>query len=54
MWNKEGLEFYYTVEKNWKNLYNDKAKFSCFNQWVGNLRAKGQEQEECLTDILVK
>ncbi len=28
MWNKEGLEFYYTVEKNWKELYNDKAKFS--------------------------
>jgi hypothetical protein len=28
MWSKEGLEFYYTVEKNWKELYNDKAKFS--------------------------
>jgi hypothetical protein len=28
MWNKEGLEFYYTVKKNWKEVYNDKAKFS--------------------------
>ena len=28
MWNRGGLEFYYTVEKNWKELYNDKAKFS--------------------------
>jgi len=34
MWNKEGLEFYYTVEKNWKELYNDKAKFSVLiNGW---------------------
>jgi hypothetical protein len=34
MWNKEGLEFYYTVEKNWKKLYNDKAKFSVLiNGW---------------------
>ena len=28
MWNKEGLAFYYTVEKNWKEIYNGKAKFS--------------------------
>ncbi len=28
MWNKEGLEFYYMVEKNWREVYNDKAQFS--------------------------
>ena len=34
VWNKEGLKFYYTVEKNWKELYNDKAKFSVLiNGW---------------------
>jgi len=34
MWNKEGLAFYYTVEKNWKEIYNDKAKFSVLiNGW---------------------
>ncbi len=25
VWNKEGLEFYYTVEKNWKEVYNSMA-----------------------------
>ncbi len=34
MWDKDGLEFYYTVEKNWKELYNDKVKFSVLiNGW---------------------
>jgi len=27
VWNKEGLEFCYTVEKNWRERYNDKANF---------------------------
>ncbi len=27
-WNKEGLEFYYMVEKNWREVHNDKAQFS--------------------------
>jgi hypothetical protein len=39
MWNKEGLEFYYTVEKNWKEKYNDKAKFSVLiNGWETSIR----------------
>ena len=34
MWNKEGLAFYYTVEKNWKEVYNDKEQFSVLmNGW---------------------
>jgi hypothetical protein len=34
MWNKEGLEFYYTMEKNWREVYNDKVKFSVLiNGW---------------------
>ena len=53
MWNKEGLAFYYTVEKNWKEIYNDKEQFFCANEWVGDLGAQGQEQEGCHKDILV-
>jgi hypothetical protein len=53
MWNKEGLAFYYTVEKNWKEIYNDKEQFFCANEWVGDLGAQGQEQEGCRKDILV-
>jgi hypothetical protein len=34
MWNKEGLAFYYTMEKNWKEIYNDKEQFSVLmNGW---------------------
>ena len=34
MWNKEGLAFYYTVEKNWKEIYNDKEQLSVLmNGW---------------------
>ena len=34
VWNKERLEFYYTVEKTWKEVYNDKAQFSVLiNGW---------------------
>ena len=28
VWNKEGLEFYYMVEKNWREVYNSKKQFS--------------------------
>jgi hypothetical protein len=34
MWSKEGLAFYYMVKKNWKEIYNDKDKFSVLiNGW---------------------
>jgi hypothetical protein len=34
VWSKEGLNYYYTAEKNWKNVYNDKDKFSDLcNKW---------------------
>jgi hypothetical protein len=28
VWNDEGLNFYYTAEKNWKKVYNDKEELS--------------------------
>jgi hypothetical protein len=34
VWNNEGLNFYYTVEKNWKKVYNDKEELSDLcNKW---------------------
>ena len=34
VWNDEGLSFYYTAEKNWKKVYNDKDKLSDLcNKW---------------------
>ena len=28
VWNNEGLNFYYTAEKNWKKVYNNKEELS--------------------------
>ena len=28
IWNNEGLNFYYTAERNWKKLYSDKDELS--------------------------
>jgi hypothetical protein len=34
VWNKEGLEFYYMVKKNWRDVYNSKKQFSVLiNGW---------------------
>ena len=34
VWSKEGLNYYYTAEKNWKKVYNDKDEFSDLcNKW---------------------
>jgi len=34
VWSNEGLNFYYTAEKNWKNVYNDNDEFSNMcNKW---------------------
>jgi hypothetical protein len=34
VWNKEGLEFYYTVEKIWREVYNSKEQFlALINGW---------------------
>lgn len=34
VWNDEGLNFYYTAEKNWKKVYNDKEELSDLcNKW---------------------
>jgi hypothetical protein len=34
VWSKEGLNYYYTAEKNWKKVYSDKDEFSeLCNKW---------------------
>ncbi len=34
VWNMEGLEFYYNVEKNWREVYNSKEEFTALiNGW---------------------
>jgi hypothetical protein len=34
VWSKDGLNYYYTAEKNWKKVYNDKDEFSDLcNKW---------------------
>ena len=34
IWNNEGLNFYYTAEKNWKKVYNDKEELlDLCNKW---------------------
>jgi hypothetical protein len=67
MWNKEGLEFYYTVEKNWKEIYNDKAKYyvliNGWETWEPKDKSKNdvpqekdwweKEEEGCDTDSKV-
>jgi hypothetical protein len=30
IWNNEGLNFYYTAERNWKKVYSDKDELSIF------------------------
>ena len=46
VWNKEGLELYYMVEKTGGGVQFQSAIF-CTDQWVGELGAKGQQQEGC-------
>jgi hypothetical protein len=33
VWNNEGLNFYYTAEKNWKKVYNNKEESDMCNKW---------------------
>jgi hypothetical protein len=47
VWNKEGLEFYYTVEKNWRERYNDKAKFSVLINGWETWEPKDKSKKDC-------
>jgi len=52
VWIKEGLEFYYTAEKNLVRGVQFQGAIFCAGQWVGELGAQGQDQEGCYKNIL--
>ena len=58
MWNKEGLAFYYTVEKNWKKIYNDKEQFSVLitkgNHSIKDLLEKIEEKDKMIGSLNLK
>ena len=48
MWNKEGLEFYYTVEENWREVYNSKEQFlALINGWE-NWEPKDKSKKDAI------
>jgi hypothetical protein len=54
VWNKEGLEFYYTVEKNWREVYNSKEQFSVLiNEWE-NWEPKDKSKKDALRTFWTK
>jgi hypothetical protein len=44
VWNRESLEFYYNVEKNWRGVYNSKEEFTalinCWEKWEPKDKSK--------------
>ncbi len=54
MWNKEGLEFYYTVEKHWREVYNDKVQFSVLINGWENWEPKDRSKKDALRSYWTK
>ena len=54
MWNKEGLEFYYTVEKHWREVYNDKEQFSVLINGWANWEPKDKSKKDALRSYWTK
>jgi len=54
VWNKEGLEFYHTVEKNWREVYNDKAQFSLLINGWENWEPKDKSKKDALRTYWMK
>ena len=48
MWNKAGLEYYYTVERNWKKVYNDKDQLSVLITGWENWEPKDKSKKDAL------
>jgi hypothetical protein len=48
VWSKEKLEFYYTVEKNWRKVYNSKELFlALINGWE-NWEPKDKSKKDAI------
>ncbi len=54
MWNKEGLEFYYTAEKNWREVYNSKEQFSVLINGWENWEPKDKSKKDVLRTYWMK
>ncbi len=54
VWNKEGLEFYYTVEKNWREVYNSKGQFSVLINGWENWEPKDKSKKDALRTYWMK
>jgi hypothetical protein len=48
VWNKEGLEFYYTAEKNWRKVYNSKVQFSVLINGWENWEPKDKSKKDAI------
>ncbi len=48
VWNKEGLEFYYMVEKNWREVYNSKVQFSVLINGWENEEPKDKSKKDAI------
>jgi len=48
MWNKAGLEYYYTVKRNWKKVYNDKDQLSALITGWENWEPKDKSKKDAL------
>ncbi len=48
VWNKEGLEFYYRVDKNWREVYNSKEQFSVLINGWENWEPKDKSKKDAL------
>ncbi len=54
VWNKEGLEFYYTVEKNWREVYNSKVQFSVLINGWENEEPKDKSKKDAIRTYWTK
>jgi hypothetical protein len=54
VWNKEGLEFYYAVEKNWREVYNSKKQFSVLINGWENWEPKDKSKKDALRTYWTK
>jgi hypothetical protein len=54
VWNKEGLEFYYTVEKNWREVHNSKEQFSVLINGWENWEPKEKSKKDALRTYWTK
>ena len=51
VWNNKGLEFYYSVEKQWKNVYNCKEEFTALVNGWEKWEPKDKSKKDAITTV---